>query len=114
MGWGRNGKFSPQGQRDPQGKKLDALGIDFETWDIQATQLRFDWGGHVARLKFLDPSRLTFRVFQHWDYGMIVSKTENQNNGKQCHNRYLHILEMGIQHVQNHRFKVAGCCAEQG
>ena len=34
--------------------KLDALGFDFETWDIQATQLRFDWGGHVARLKILD------------------------------------------------------------
>ncbi len=42
--------------------KLDVLGIDFETWDIQTTQLRFDWGGHVARLK-IDPNRLTSRVF---------------------------------------------------
>ncbi len=71
--------------------KLDAIGVDFETWDIQATQLRFDWGGHVARLKVHDPNRLTYRVFKHWDYGMIVSKIENQNHGKQCHNRYLHI-----------------------
>ncbi len=55
-------------------EKLDDMGIDFETWDIQATQLRFDWGGHVARLRINDPNRLTYRVFKHWDYGLIVSK----------------------------------------
>ena len=24
--------------------KLDAIGVNFETWDMYATQLRFDWG----------------------------------------------------------------------
>ena len=55
-------------------RKLDALGVSFETWDVHATQLRFDWGGHVARLRHLDPNRLTYRVLKHWDYGMIVTK----------------------------------------
>ena len=61
---------------------LSHFNIQHETWDLHATQLRFDWGGHVARLEISDPSRRTFRVFQHWDYGMIVRKIDNQNNGR--------------------------------
>ncbi len=30
------------------------------------------WGGQIARFQFIDPQRLTSRVFQHWDYGSIV------------------------------------------
>jgi hypothetical protein len=71
--------------------KLNSLGIIFETWDIQATQLRFEWGGHVARMKINDPNRLTYRIFKHWDYNMIVSKIEAHNNGRQLHNRHVHV-----------------------
>jgi hypothetical protein len=71
--------------------KVNSFGIVFETWDIKATQLRFEWGGHVARMRINDPDRLTYRVLKHWDYGLILSKIERHHHGKQCHNRYLHI-----------------------
>ncbi len=71
--------------------KLNTLGTVFETWDIRATQLRFEWGGHVARMRINDPDRLTYRVLKHWDYGSIVSKIERHHHGKQCHNRHLHV-----------------------
>jgi hypothetical protein len=72
-------------------EKLNSMGIDFETWDIQATHLRFVWGGHVARMRINDPDRLTYRILKHLDYGLIVSKIEYDHHGKQCHNRHLHI-----------------------
>ena len=75
--------------------KLEVLGIRFETWDIYATQLRFDWGGHVARLESLDPSRLTYRVLQPWDYGMIITRIADQNKWRQLHNRKIHIWRWG-------------------
>ena len=34
-------------------------------WDERYVQLRLEWGGHVARLGKLDPSRLAYRVFSH-------------------------------------------------
>ena len=37
------GKFLHRANRILKGK-VDAMGINFETWDIYATQLRFDWG----------------------------------------------------------------------
>ncbi len=72
-------------------EKLNTMGIAFETWDIQATQLRFVWDGHVARMRINDPDRPTYRVLKHWDYGLIVSKIELHHHGRQCHNRHLHI-----------------------
>jgi hypothetical protein len=45
----------------------------------------------VARLFRLDPSRLTFRVFNHWSYRGIVDGIEAHNKGRQGHNRNLHI-----------------------
>ena len=30
--------------------KLGGMTSAHETWDLRATQLRFDWGGHVAPL----------------------------------------------------------------
>ena len=71
--------------------KLRHSCIRHETWDLHATQLRFGWGGHVARLKTDDPSGLMSRVFQHWDYGMIARKIAGQSNGWQCHNKHLHV-----------------------
>ena len=47
--------------------------------------------GTLLGFKFRTPSRLTYRVFQHWDYGMIVKKIENQNKCRQGHNRHLHV-----------------------
>ena len=37
--------------------KLSSAILKHETWDLRATQLSFDWGGHVARLQGLDPNR---------------------------------------------------------
>ena len=71
--------------------KLGGMTSAHETWDLRATQLRFDWGGHVARLRHLDPNRLTYRVFMHWNYEGIVKGIEAHNKGKQCHNRHLHV-----------------------
>ncbi len=48
--------------------RLANVAEEHEAWDIKATQLRFNWGGHVARLLHLDPNRLTYRVFKHWSY----------------------------------------------
>ena len=61
--------------------KLNILGTVFETWDIRATQLRFEWGGHVARVRKLDPNRRVLRVSQHWAYGSIVRSIESHNTG---------------------------------
>ena len=67
-------------------------GVDnHETWGLRATQLRFDWGGHVARLQHLDPNRLTYRVFRHWNYEETVGNIEAYNQGRQGHNRHLHV-----------------------
>ena len=71
--------------------RLSSMDMNHETWDLRATQLRFDWGGHVARLRFLDPTRLTFRVFMHWSYEGIVNGIEAYNNGRQIHNRHIHV-----------------------
>ena len=71
--------------------RLSNAAVNHETWDLRATQLRFDWAGHVARLQFLDPNRLTFRVFMHWNYEGIVTGIEAYNKGRQCHNRHLHV-----------------------
>ena len=62
--------------------KLGGMTSAHETWDLRATQLRFDWGGHVARLRHLDPNRLTFRVFMHWSYEGIVKGIEAHQQRK--------------------------------
>ena len=71
--------------------RLSNAAVDHETWDLRPTQLRFDRGGHVARLQHLDPTRLTFRVFLHSNYEGIVTGIEAHNRGRQCHNRHLHV-----------------------
>ena len=59
-------------------------------WDERYVQLRLEWGGHVARLKKLDPTRLTYRVYNHWNYNAIRNESD-QYRGKQHHGRCLHI-----------------------
>ncbi len=49
-----------------------------------------EWGGHVARLKKLDPTRLTYRVYNHWNYNAIGNESD-QYRGKQHHGRCLDI-----------------------
>jgi hypothetical protein len=45
----------------------------------------------VARLENLDPTRLTYRVLRHWDYGMIVTRIGNHNKGRQLHGRFIQV-----------------------
>ena len=71
--------------------RLSNVAAQHEAWDLRAIQLRFDWGGHVARLQKLDPNRLADRVFMHWNYEGIVKGIEAYNGGRQCHNRHLHV-----------------------
>jgi hypothetical protein len=40
-------------------QRLHDSDIKHAWWDEKYVQLRLDWGGHVARLRKLDPSRLT-------------------------------------------------------
>ena len=49
---------------------------EHEHGDTRATELRYKWGGQVARFRRLDPSRLTFRVFSHWNYKGMVDGLE--------------------------------------
>ena len=69
---------------------LSNCNTNHETWDLYATQLRFDWDVHVARLQKLDPTRLTFRVCSHWNYNAI-RHVADQHAGRQNHGRHLHI-----------------------
>ena len=48
------------------------------------------WGGHVARLRKLDPTRLTYRVFTQWNYNAI-RHVSDQHEGKQHHGMHLHM-----------------------
>ena len=70
--------------------KLRDTEAKFEHWDTRYVQLRLEWGGHVARIGTFDPTRLTYRVFRHWNYEAI-RHIANQNGGKQNHGRKIHI-----------------------
>ena len=70
--------------------KLSDNEAKYEPWDTRYVQLRLEWGGHVARLGAFDPTRLTFRVFSHWNYHS-TKHTADQNGGKQFHGRHLHV-----------------------
>ncbi len=43
--------------------RLSHFDTKHETWDLHVAQLRFDWGGHVARLQNRDFQRIALRVF---------------------------------------------------
>ena len=43
--------------------RLASVAVEHGTWDIKATQLRFNWGGHVARLLGLDPTQISLPCF---------------------------------------------------
>ncbi len=68
--------------RDPEAK--------LEHWDTRYVQLRLEWGGHVARLGTFDPTRLTYRVFAHWNFAAI-KHVADENGGRQNHGRKIHI-----------------------
>ncbi len=70
--------------------RLRDTSIKHSWWGEKYVQLRLDWGGHVARLRKHDPSRLTYRVFNHWNYNAI-RHVSDQHEGKQHHGRYIHV-----------------------
>ncbi len=70
--------------------RLRDTNIKHSWWDEKHVELRLDWGGHVARLRKHDPSRLTYRVFNHWNYNAI-RHVSDQHEGKQHHGFYIHV-----------------------
>ena len=76
-------------------ERLSGEDAKFESWDNKSVQLRLDWGTHIARLGRADPTRLTFRVCSHWNYGHIIKHVADHNAGKQLHGRYLHVWRWG-------------------
>ena len=90
-------------------QRLHTTYIKHAWWDEMYVQLRLDWGGHVARLRELDPSRLTYRVFTHWNYNAI-RHVSDQHEGRQHHGRHLHIWRWEYylyQHLGNTWFNEA-------
>mgnify|MGYP000249664117 CR=1 FL=1 len=82
--------------------RLRDTNIKHAWWDEKYVQLRLDWGGHVARLIKHDPSRLTYRVFNHWNYNAI-RHVSDQHDGKQLHGFYIHAWRLGVLPLQTYR-----------
>ncbi len=89
-------------------ERLTNASTKHETWDLHATQLRFDWGGHVARLQKLDPKTALLSGFSAPGLRGHRSKHRTPQQGETVPQQTSSRLEMGIQHVQVHWLKVAG------
>merc|ERR1712096_551150 len=68
-------------------KKLIAL-HNVEPWDLKSHRYIFNWAGWLARVRDLDPTRLTGWFFIYKDYRWI-QKIARGNAGRQLHCRRL-------------------------